>query len=48
MECELLRSQGLLGRNVNPDDLRVKYQSHMTLDDMRTELVAFLVDSAET
>ena len=48
MERELLRSQGLLGKNVNPDDLRVKYQSHMTLDDIKSELAAFLVDSAET
>ncbi|KAK3322080.1 hypothetical protein B0H66DRAFT_188079 [Apodospora peruviana] len=39
---------GLLGKNINPDDLRVKYQSHMTLEDMKNEILAFLLSSAET
>jgi len=48
MEREALRASGLLGKSVNPDDLRVKYQSGMKLDDIKAELLAFLLGSAET
>ncbi len=48
LEREAVRAKGLLGKNVKPDDLRVKYQSGMTLDDIKHELVEFLLDSAET
>lgn len=47
LEREALRAQGLLGRNVDPDDLRVKYTSGMKLDDMKLELTTFLLGSAE-
>ncbi|RYP32696.1 hypothetical protein DL767_005098 [Monosporascus sp. MG133] len=40
---EALRSQGLLGKNANPDDLRVKYRGGMTIDDLANELESFLV-----
>lgn len=46
-ERETLRSQGLLGKEANPDDLRVKYPSGMKLDDIKLELTAFLVGTAE-
>lgn len=48
LERELLRSEGLLGKNVNPDDPRVKYQSHMAVEDVKVEIVSFLLSSAET
>ncbi|OTA98582.1 hypothetical protein M426DRAFT_325880 [Hypoxylon sp. CI-4A] len=44
---EELRSQGLLGKNVNPDDLRVKYLGGMSLDDLANELESFLLSSQE-
>ncbi|KAI1773703.1 hypothetical protein F4818DRAFT_98870 [Hypoxylon cercidicola] len=44
---EELRSQGLLGKNVNPDDLRIKYLGGMSLDDLANELEAFLLGSQE-
>ncbi|KAI1411483.1 hypothetical protein F5Y13DRAFT_165056 [Hypoxylon sp. FL1857] len=44
---EELRSQGLLGKNVNPDDLRVKYLGGMSLDDLANELEMFLLGSQE-
>jgi hypothetical protein len=47
LEREALRAQGLLSRNVDPDDLRVKYTSGMKLDDMKLELTSFLLGSAE-
>lgn len=47
LEREALRAEGLLGKNANPDDLRVKYPSGMKLDDMKAELTAFLLSSAE-
>ncbi|RYP48995.1 hypothetical protein DL768_005186 [Monosporascus sp. mg162] len=40
---EELRSQGLLGKNANPDDLRVKYRGGMTIDDLANELESFLI-----
>ncbi|KAL2179409.1 uncharacterized protein P884DRAFT_219111 [Thermothelomyces heterothallicus CBS 202.75] len=46
-ERETLRSQGLLGKEAGPDDLRVKYLSGMRLDDIKLELTSFLVGSAE-
>ncbi|KAI1105383.1 hypothetical protein F4804DRAFT_304229 [Jackrogersella minutella] len=44
---EELRSQGLLGKNINPDDLRVKYLGGMSLDDLANELEIFLLGSQE-
>lgn len=44
---EELRSQGLLGKNVNPDDLRVKYRGGMSIDDLANELEAFLTGTQE-
>jgi hypothetical protein len=47
MAREALRSQGLLGKNADLNDLRVKYPHGMKLDDMKAELVSFLLSSAE-
>lgn len=44
---EALRAQGLLGRNVNPDDLRTKYQVGMSRDELVFELEQFLIGSDE-
>ncbi|KAI0098362.1 hypothetical protein F4814DRAFT_119214 [Daldinia grandis] len=44
---EELRSKGLLGKNVNPNDLRIKYLGGMSLDDLANELEAFLLGSKE-
>ncbi|KAI0381049.1 hypothetical protein F5Y04DRAFT_255615 [Hypomontagnella monticulosa] len=44
---EELRSQGLLGKNANPDDIRIKYAGGMSLDDLANELEAFLLGSQE-
>lgn len=44
---EELRSQGLLGKNVNPHDLRVKYQGGMSLDDLANEIEAFIISTRE-
>ncbi|KAI1135408.1 hypothetical protein F5Y05DRAFT_170141 [Hypoxylon sp. FL0543] len=44
---EELRSQGLLGKNVDPDDPRVKYPGGMSLDDIANELEMFLLGSRE-
>lgn len=42
-EREELRAQGLLGKHaLNPDDLRVKYPTGMTLDQIKEEMRAFL------
>jgi hypothetical protein len=46
LEREALRAEGLLGKNANPDDLRVKYPSGMKLDDIKAELTSFLLSSA--
>ncbi|KAK3950202.1 hypothetical protein QBC32DRAFT_347161 [Pseudoneurospora amorphoporcata] len=48
LEREELRAQGLLGKHANPDDLCVKYLTGMTLDDIKTELVAFLLTTEES
>lgn len=48
IEREARRASGLLGKNVNPDDLRVKYQEGMKLDDMKYELLIFLTGISET
>ncbi|KAH6614793.1 hypothetical protein B0J18DRAFT_404434 [Chaetomium sp. MPI-SDFR-AT-0129] len=47
MEREALRAEGMLGTKADPSDLRVKYPSGMRLDDMKAELVLFLVGSAD-
>ncbi|KAI0098809.1 hypothetical protein GGR51DRAFT_537041 [Nemania sp. FL0031] len=44
---EELRSQGLLGKKVNPQDLRVKYHGGMSLDDLADEMEAFLLSARE-
>ncbi|KXX74671.1 Protein SQS1 [Madurella mycetomatis] len=47
MDRETLRAEGLLGKNVDPDDLRIKYPSAMTLDDFKTEITSFLLGTEE-
>ncbi|KAI5857278.1 hypothetical protein GGS23DRAFT_388788 [Durotheca rogersii] len=44
---QALRSEGLLGKKTNPDDLRVKYLKGMSLDDLANELEVFLLGSQE-
>lgn len=41
-EREELRAQGLLGKNANPDDLRIKYPTGLTMDQIKEEMRAFL------
>ncbi len=48
IEREELRARGLLGRDVKPDDLRLKYQAGMTLDDVKIELKSFLLSSDQS
>lgn len=45
---EELRAQGLLGKNVDPTDPRVKYQTGMTLDQIKEEMRTFLCSADET
>lgn len=45
---EELRAQGLLGKNVDPNDPRVKYQNGMSLDQIKEEMRTFLCGSDET
>lgn len=47
MDRETLRAEGLLSKNVDPDDLRIKYPSAMTLDDFKTEITSFLLGAEE-
>ncbi|KAI0453989.1 hypothetical protein F5B21DRAFT_267873 [Xylaria acuta] len=44
---EELRSQGLLGKNSNPHDLRTKYPGGMSLDDLADELEGFMLSPRE-
>ncbi|KAI0153333.1 hypothetical protein GGR57DRAFT_503072 [Xylariaceae sp. FL1272] len=44
---EELRVQGLLGKDVKPDDPRVKYRGGMSLDDVANEFEAFLLGTQE-
>ncbi|KAH6653704.1 hypothetical protein BKA67DRAFT_658048 [Truncatella angustata] len=44
---EALRAQGLLGKNVKPDDLRVKYLVGMSKDELVFELEQFLIGEDE-
>jgi hypothetical protein len=44
---EVLRSQGLLGKNVDSDDLRVKYRGGMSLDELADEFEAFMLSTRE-
>lgn len=44
---EALRAQGLLGKNINPDDLRVKYLVGMSKDELVEELEQFLLGHDE-
>ncbi|KAI3392238.1 hypothetical protein diail_5958 [Diaporthe ilicicola] len=45
---EELRAQGLLGKNVDPSDPRVKYQTGMTLDQIKEEMRNFLCGTDES
>lgn len=45
---EELRAQGLLGKNVDPNDPRVKYQTGMTLQQIKEEMRTFLCGTDET
>lgn len=40
---EELRVQGLLGKHADPNDPRVKYPTHMTFDQIKEEMRAFLI-----
>jgi len=42
-ERQALRTQGLLGKHANPEDLRIKYPHGMALDQIADELRAFLL-----
>lgn len=44
-EREELRAQGLLGKHADPSDPRVKYQTGMTLDQIKEEMRSFLCGS---
>ena len=44
---EVLRAAGLLDKNADPGDLRIKYPNGMTLDDIKTEMRTFLLGSQE-
>ncbi|KAL1848295.1 squalene synthetase-like protein [Diaporthe australafricana] len=46
-EREELRAQGLLGKNVDPKDPRVKYQTGMTLDQIKEDMRTFLCGTDE-
>ncbi|KAK1753456.1 hypothetical protein QBC47DRAFT_386441 [Echria macrotheca] len=46
-EREKLRAAGLLRKKATPDDLRVKYQSGMTLDEVQHEFVGFLMSDLD-
>lgn len=46
-EREELRAQGLLGKHAEPSDPRVKYQTGMTLDQIKEEMRSFLCGSDE-
>ncbi|KAM0427152.1 hypothetical protein ACHAPT_007579 [Fusarium lateritium] len=44
---EELRALGMLGKNANPDDLRVKYPDGMNMEQVAEELREFLMNSDE-
>ncbi|KAJ0115942.1 hypothetical protein J7T55_004112 [Diaporthe amygdali] len=44
---EELRAQGLLGKNVDPNEPRVKYQTGMTLEQIKEEIRTFLCGTDE-
>lgn len=44
---EALRAQGLLGKNINPEDPRIKYPGGMTKDDIVYELEQFILGDDE-
>ncbi|KAF7545256.1 hypothetical protein G7046_g9608 [Stylonectria norvegica] len=45
---EELRALGMLGKKTKPEDLRVKYPSGMTMEEVAEELRVFLLGSEET
>lgn len=44
---EELRSQGLLSKHANPEDLKIKYRGGMSIDDIEVEFEAFLMGPRE-
>lgn len=44
---EELRVQGLLGKHADPNDPRVKYPTHMTMDQIKEEMRAFLIGTED-
>lgn len=48
LEREELRTAGLLGKHGNPDDLRVKYPTGVTIDQIKEEIRTFLLGDDET
>ncbi|POS76636.1 SQS1 [Diaporthe helianthi] len=48
LQREELRGQGLLGKNIDPNDPRVKYQTGLTLDQIKEEMRTFLCSADET
>lgn len=48
LEREAKRVQGLLRKDADPEDLRVKYISGITLEDIKHEVYNFLIDTVET
>lgn len=47
-EREQLRAAGLLGKHGNPEDLRIKYPTGITIDEIKEEMRTFLQGDAET
>ncbi|CAN8104967.1 unnamed protein product [Discula destructiva] len=48
IEREELRAAGLLGKHGNPEDLRVKYPTGITIDQIKVEMRSFLQGDDET
>lgn len=48
LEREELRAAGLLGKHGNPDDLRVKYPTGISIDQIKEEMRTFLQGDDET
>lgn len=48
LEREELRAAGLLGKHGNPDDLRVKYPTGISIDQIKEEMRTFLQSDDET
>lgn len=48
LEREELRAAGLLGKHGNPDDLRIKYPTGISIDQIKEEMRTFLQSDDET